>query len=327
MPHILIVKTSSLGDVVHNLPVLADIRAHWPQARFDWVVEEGFAEIPAMHPAVDRVIPVAMRRWRKAAFSGNTWRDIAACRAALKTTPYDLILDTQGLLKSALIARQAQGILHGQDRASAREPLAAAFYDIRHTVPRGQHAVVRNRQLAALALGYALPGTAPEYGLTPQPAATDPAMPKPYVIGLHATSRDSKLWPVEHWIALGQALHSEGRSLLLPWGNPAEQQRAERIAAAVTHARVLPRMGLSALAALMAGAEAAVGVDTGLAHLAAAVGIPVVAIYTDTDPQLTGVMAGRAVAINLGGIGRIPQPSSVLDALNSERTLTSPGTD
>ena len=317
MPHILIVKTSSLGDVIHHLPVLADIRKHLPEARFDWVVEESFAEIPALHPSVERVIPVAMRRWRKHLFSGDTWREIAACRAAIQVTPYDLVLDAQGLLKSAIIASQARGVLHGQDRASAREALAAAFYDQRHHVPRGQHAVTRNRQLAALAFGYPLPETSPDYGIEAAHRPLPLTLPERYLVGLHATSRDAKRWPERHWIALGQALADRGLALLLPWGSESEKACAEHISASVPGSVVLPRLSLSDLSTLLAGAEAAVGVDTGLVHLAAALGVTTVAIYTDTDPMLTGVCAGGGKAVNLGGIRQIPEPVAVLQAIES----------
>lgn len=313
MPRMLIVKTSSLGDVIHNLPIIADIRAHHPDMQFDWVVEEGFADIPRLHPAVSEVIPVAIRRWRRHLTDRAIWDEIAALRRRLREQTYDYVLDTQGLLKSALIASQANGATHGQDRASAREPLASLFYNHKHAVRRGQHAVARNRMLAALALGYPMPDTPPDYGIhSAPPAAT---LPSPYVVGLHATSRDSKLWPVEHWIALGQALSADGLHLLLPWGNDPEYRRAREIAAEVPMATVLPHMRLSWLAGVLGGAQAAVGVDTGLVHLAAALGVPTVAIYTDTNPQLTGVCAGTAPATNLGGIAQTPTPEAVLNAL------------
>ena len=315
MPRLLLVKTSSLGDVVHNLPVLADIRAYYPDMRFDWVVEESFAEIPALHPAVSTVIPVALRRWRKSPLAGATWREIAAFRQRLQQQRYDLVLDTQGLLKSALIARCAVGVRHGQDRASAREPLAAMFYHHPHSVPRGQHAVLRNRQLAALALGYPLPQSPPDYGIRAPQLASPLALPDRYLVGLHATSRDSKLWPEAHWVALGLQLAGQGYALLLPWGSERERQRAQAIAAQVPQAVVLPRLRLAELAAVLAGARAAVGVDTGLVHLAAALGVPTVAIYTDTAPLLTGVYPGGSPAANLGGAGQNPDPKVVYNTL------------
>lgn len=323
MPRLLIVKTSSLGDVIHNLPVIADLHAHIPALVIDWVVEESFADIPALHPGVAEVIPVAVRRWRKNLFCRETWREIAAFRQRLAQHRYDWVLDTQGLLKSAVIAAGAPGARHGQDRHSAREPLAALFYAHRHAVARGQHAVSRNRQLAAQAVGYTLDNAAPDYGL-PRATVRYPGLPQRYAVGLHGTSRDSKLWPVTEWIALGQALAAQGLPLVLPWGSETERLRAERIAEAVPDAVVLPRLRLADLAAVLSGAESALGVDTGLIHLAVALDVPTVAIYTDTDPALTGVQGGcRARSRNLGGVGEIPSPAQVLEAL--AQVLANPG--
>lgn len=320
MPRILLVKTSSMGDVIHNLPLIADIRAHHPHAVFDWAVEESFAEIPRLHPAVSTVIPTALRRWRKQLGHAGTWREMAALRRQLQAEPYDCVLDTQGLLKSALISRLAHGPSHGQDRRSAREPLAAMLYQHTHYSSRQQHAVTRNRELAALALGYAVPTTLPDYGLQPQPLAQAIAgieLPQAYVVGLHATSRDSKLWPVPHWVTLGNELRQQELALVLPWASAIEQARALLIASQVPGALVLPRLGLSSLAGIIAGAKAAVGVDTGLAHLAVALKRPTIAIYTDTDPQLTGIYPGQdAIALNLGGKSIATSPQQVLHALH-----------
>lgn len=312
----MIVKTSSLGDVIHNLPVIADIRAHMPDASIDWVVEESFADIPALHPGVAEVIPVAVRRWRKNLFSRATWCEISAFRAKLSSRRYDWVIDTQGLLKSALIVGCANGQKHGQDWSSAREPLASLFYRHRHAVARGQHAVSRNRQLAAMALGYAMPATPPDYGIRPPAGNSIPGLPQRYVVGLHATSRASKLWPVEHWIAFGKMLSEKGSSLVLPWGSEAEHRRALGIAAGVPGAFVPPKLRLVELASVLAGAVASVGVDTGLIHLAVALDVPAVALYTDTDPVLTGVLGARSGrSLNLGGIGQTPSCDVVLTAL------------
>jgi heptosyltransferase-1 len=317
MPRLLIVKTSSLGDVVHNLPVIADIRAYVPQVMIDWVVEENFSDIPALCYGVSDVIPVAVRRWRKSLFSRATWHEISTFRERLARHHYDWVLDTQGLLKSALITAGAHGVRHGHDWQSAREPLASLFYHQRYSVARGQHAVVRNRQLAALALGYAAPESPPDYGIRTPAASPIPGLPQQYIVGLHATSRESKLWPVDHWIALGKRLSEHNSSLVLPWGNAAEYQRALKIAASVSGAVVLPKLQLSELAAVLAGAAASVGVDTGLIHLAAALDVPTVAIYTDTDPVLTGVLGAHPErSLNLGGVGQTPSCDAVLAALD-----------
>jgi len=311
-----------MGDVIHNLPVIADIRAHHPTASFDWVIEESFAEIPGLHPQVDLVIPVAIRRWRKQLIAPASWQEMVSFKKQLTSRQYDYVLDTQGLIKSALITKLAHGASYGQDKLSAREPLAAKFYQHQFYSARDQHAVVRNRELAALALGYPVPSTPADYGLPTQELAastqTNTTLPNDYVLGLHATSRDSKLWPVMHWIALGQHLSQQELTLLLPWGNEAELDRAKAIAQKVPKAMILPKLGLAKLAAIIARAKAAVGVDTGLAHLAVALKTPTIAIYTDTDPKLTGIYPGEnTIAINLGGKSQSPTPQAVISALKA----------
>lgn len=312
---VLIVKTSSLGDVIHMLPAVTDAARAVPGVRFDWLVEEPFAAIPAWHPAVDKVIPIAMRRWKKNWRQGKTWREIGAARAALRATEYDLVLDAQGLLKSGLWTRQARGPKAGYDRASAREPLSAAFYDRNYTVSRSLHAVERNRRLTAAALGYAFDGQAPDYGLgglasrLPVPGV---ALPERYVVGLHGTSRVDKEWPESHWVELARTLVARGTPLALPWGNPAEEARAKRIAAAVPGTLVLPRLGLDALAVIIDRADGVVGVDTGLMHLAAGLGKPGLALYTATRPALTGVVPDRHAA---GRMDNREQPAELAPAV------------
>nr|WP_294839163.1 lipopolysaccharide heptosyltransferase I [uncultured Methylotenera sp.] len=317
MLKLLIVKTSSLGDVIHNLPIIHDIRTHYPDAEIDWVVEESFADIPKLHPGVNRVIPVALRRWRKAIFSKNTWAEIKTAKRSIAQQSYDVILDTQGLIKSGLITSLSHGYKHGFDKNSVREPLASHFYQTSHFVARNQHAVARIRALAALTFGYATPTDLPNYGIAAS-AQADLALNSPYVVGLHGTSRDSKLWPVTHWIQLGAELAKLNLQLVLPWASAAEFERAQQIAGALHNATVLPKQRIAQLATIISQAQAAVGVDTGLSHLSVALSIPTVAIYTDTNPALTGVYAGaNAPAINLGNINQIPAATAVMDALKN----------
>jgi heptosyltransferase-1 len=315
MPQILLVKTSSMGDVIHNLPIIADIRAHYPDAHFDWMVEESFAEIPRLHPLVSNTIPIAVRRWRKSLLHRNTWHEIAELKKRLSPTTYDLIIDTQGLLKSALLAQFAHGDIHGMDYHSAREPIASFFYKQKHHVAKQQHAVSRNRALAALALHYPIPTSAPDYGLAATSLQSLPlALPAHYVVGLHGTSRDSKLWPIAHWVVLAKHLKEAGLSLVLPWSNPAEEQRAKSIAEQASNALVLPKLKLTPLATILAHAQFNIGVDTGLMHLSTALDKPSIAIYTDTNPEYTGVMGGgNNAAINIGGKAQIPSAEDVFD--------------
>ena len=312
---ILIVKTSSLGDVIHNLPVVSDIKRHFPDAAVDWCVEENFAAIPRLHPAVGEIIPVAIRRWRKALFKAKTWHEIGTFRRAVQVRSYDFVIDTQGLVKSAVLARQARGPLSGYSADSAREPAAAMFYQRKFKVATAAHAVVRNRLLAAAALGYVADGE-PDYGIAVTPADFDWLPAKPYVVFLSATSRDDKLWPETHWQALGQALHALGYAAVLPGGSLIERERAARLAAGIPDAVAAPPLNIPQLAALLAGARAAIGVDTGLTHLAVALKIPTVAIYTATDPGLTGVL-GAGFFRNLGGKAQIPSVAVVLAELQT----------
>lgn len=309
---ILLVKTSSLGDVIHNLPVASDIRRALPRAEIDWVVEENFAEIPRLHPAVGGVIPVAMRRWRKAPFAASTWREFAAYRRAVRQADYDAIIDTQGLAKSALLAAQAHGRKFGHARP--REALAGLGYDVAIDIGRNQNAVLRNRQLAAAALGYALDDLPLDYGIAaPPPPNGDWLQPGAYAVLLTATSRADKEWPEHDWHELGAALNARGLACVLPGGSEHERQRAARIAGSLGRAVAAPAMNLADLAGLMAGAGIVIGVDTGLVHLAAALGRPTLAIYCASDPALTGVLADTPHA-NLGRPGESPTVTKVIAA-------------
>lgn len=310
---ILIVKTSSLGDVIHNLPVISDIRRHFPQAQIDWCVEESFSAIPRLHPGVGRVIPVAVRRWRKKLLQAATWREMAEFRRQLASETYDAIIDTQGLLKSALIASRAKGPRLGYAADAAREPAAARWYNRHFHVSRDLHAVIRNRRLVAAALGYQIEGE-PDYGIETPPASFSWLPHRPYAVFLTATSRDDKLWPEANWLALGRSLNSQGFSAVLPGGSALERERAARLAAAIPGALAAPPMSIPELASLLSGARAAVGVDTGLTHLAVALKTPTVAIYTATDPGLTGVL-GAGFHRNLGGKAQTPSADAVLGEL------------
>ena len=316
MAEILFIKTSSLGDVIHHMPALTEARARRPDARFAWLVEEAFAPLVRLHPAVDEVIPVAWRRWRKSLYAPATLAEIADSLGAIRARRYDDIVDSQGLLRSAVIGRCARGRRHGYDIRSIREPLAAAFYDIRHRVSRDLHAVERNRILSGLALGYA-PQGAPDFGLDRARLAS----PGPrYAVLLHATARPEKEWPEAHWIALGHALGRQGIELVLPWGTAPERARSTRIAAALPRARVPERAPLDAVARLIAGAQFVVGVDTGLLHLAGALGVPLVAIFAGSKPALTGPVGSGPIGV----VGTGGSPPFVAAVANAVETIAPP---
>lgn len=305
---LLIVKTSSMGDVVHALPVLADIRRAWPQAQIDWLVEAPFAALPALHPAVSEVLPLAWRKWRKHLGERATWAAMAALRTRLRSARYDLVLDLQGLFKSALWARQAGAPVAGYDRASAREPLATLLYARRAAVPRALHAVQRCRRLAAAHLGYALNDSTPDFGITPP--APGWAAPRDGAVLIPSASRDEKLWPEPHWVALGQRLVSHGLTPVVLWGGAAEQQRAERIAAGCG-GLVPPFLSVHDAAALLGHARAVIGLDTGFSHLGAAFGVPTIGIYCDHEPGLAGI-TGAGFVRSIGSKRQRPPLADVL---------------
>jgi len=305
--HVLVVKTSSMGDVLHTLPALTDAMRAVPGIRFDWVVEEAFAELPAWHPAVEQVIPAALRRWRKNPFSAFTGGEWGRFKRLLRTRRYDCIIDAQGLIKSAILVRIARGVRCGMDGASAREPLAAHAYERRVPIAKGRHAIERVRELFARALDYPVPEGAPDYGIQLEQAADSPlalsgeegrgegAPGEDYLVFLHGTTWSSKHWPMRYWERLARVASLAGYRIRLPWGSEDERAQAAAIAGAAAHADVLPKTDLNGMARVLAGARGAVGVDSGLAHLAAALGVPAVAIYGPTVPGLTGTCGAHQV--------------------------------
>lgn len=294
---VLIVKTSSMGDVLHTLPALTDAMRAIPGIRFDWAVEEGFAQIPSWHEAVDRVIPVAIRRWRKAWFSAPIKAERKAFRDAVQSVKYDAIIDAQGLVKSAaLVTRLAHGIKHGMDWQTAREPLASLFYNRRHHIAKQQHAVERTRELFAKSLGYVKPESQGDYAIAQHFLSESTPDGTPYCVFLHATTRDDKHWPESHWRELIGLLQESGLRIKLPWGAPHEEARAQRLAQGFDYVDVLPRLSLEKIAHVLAKAKFVVSVDTGLSHLTAALDRPNITLYGPTDPGLIGGYGKNQVA-------------------------------
>lgn len=307
---ILIVRTSSLGDLVHMLPAISDIAAHVPGAQIDWLVEESFAEIPAWHPAVHEVITVAHRRWRKSWWSAQTRTERAALRKNLGARQYDIVLDMQALMKSVWLVRQTRGTRHGLNRKSAREPLASFFYDVKHSVEFWQPAVIRQRKLAASVFGYTLSGE-PDFGLK---QFTEDKNIEPYAVIMPSASRDDKLWPTDDWHTVFQFLTEQGLALQLLAGNPAETARAQALVDGMPNAQVLPRMSLTEIAQRLAQARVMVGLDSGLTHLSAGLGRPTIGIYKASTPVRTPLQ-GSGYTASLGERGHAPSAQTVLSAL------------
>jgi heptosyltransferase-1 len=309
---ILIVKTSSMGDVVHALPAVSDIHRCHAGVQIDWMVEAPFAAIPALHPAVRRVLPMAWRKWRKSLFKSDTQAAISAFRAALRRDEYDLVLDLQGLLlKSVLWGLQARGPLVGYDRHSAREPLAALCYRRVAAVPRDLQAVDRNRRLAAAHLGHVLSQAPPDFGILPPEGGWQASGPSAALIP--CASRPEKLWPEADWIAVGQRVRAAGLVPVLLWGNVEEWQRAQRIAEGCG-GEVPPLLSVGEMAAVLGRARQVIGLDTGFTHLGAAFGRPSIGIYCDHEPGLAGLTGPGRVA-SLGGKGQVPSRDAVLGQL------------
>jgi len=330
---LLIVKVSSLGDVVHCTPVVADILRAYPDAEIDWVVEEGFAGIVRIVRGVHQVIPFALRRWRKSLTSAATWREMAAFRRALRAKPYDAVLDTQGLIKTALVAAQAKltpsGFVAGlgnRTDGAGYEPLAKLFYQRTIEMAPRIHVVERSRLMVAEALGYTVPDTI-DFGLQP-PTELPFGLPRPYVALVHATSRADKGWPVDAWVDVARALLAREYVIALPWGSEAERRTSESIREAIVAAvpgtvgRVVipPRMSLPDVTAFLDQATAVVGVDTGLVHIAAALCKPTVALYNFSTAWRTGGYWTPNVH-DLGSAEAHPTSAQALDALRALKVL------
>ena len=287
---LLLVKTSSMGDVIHTFPAVTEALAARPDLTVDWLVEESFVDVARLHPGVRRVIPVAVRRWRKGILTAQTRAEMADVRRVLRHESYDLVLDAQGLMKSAWLARWARRPIEGFDGHSVREWPASLVYARAHTVAREAHAIERTRRLFGAVLGYAPDLTRLTTGLEREGAGNAE------VFLLHGTTWPTKRWPTENWIELARALAERGLTPVVTHSNPQEEAVAARVAAAVAGVVHLPKSPLGRVAERLRGARAAVGVDTGLTHLAAAFGLPTVALFSSTVPGLTGPM-GRATRI------------------------------
>ena len=291
---VLIVKTSSMGDLIHTLPALTDAARHITNIEFDWVSESGFAEIPKWHPNVNEVIKVSLRRWRKQPIAALKSGELKEFRQKLRSKRYDYVIDAQSLLKSAIITRLAHGTRCGLDHASARESIAHRFYQNSYEVKKGLHAIQRVRELMAKSLGYPMPLSDPDYGLD---HVRWPALSydSPYVVFIHGTTWQSKLWPETYWVEAAKLAVQQGMTVYLPWGNQEEHDRANAIAAHHEKIKVLPRLSLTNLAALLSAAQGVISVDTGLGHLSAALSVPAVSLYGPTDPVKIGTLGKNQV--------------------------------
>ena len=337
-PKILLVKLSSLGDVLHNLPIVWDLRARLPEAQIDWVVEEGYVHLltPLLSKdgfkGIDRIIPFGLRRWKKNLFKLSTWQQFFAFKKELQAVSYDVIIETQGLLKSAYVCslanKTSNAVIAGLANAtefSGYEPIARSFYNQSVQVPFQCHAVDRSRWVACSALDWALidrknaPQFYPEtYVNSLGKALVDlNELKTPYVLCFHSTAREAKRWPNADWIALGKELSSRGYQVVLPWGNVAEQVVSREIAAQIPNALVPPAFSIEDAFGVIAGAALTVGVDTGLTHLAAVLNKPTVEIYCDSPLWKTEGYWSK----NIRNVGDIQKPPTVAQVLQAASEL------
>lgn len=293
---VLVVKTSSMGDVIHTFPAVTDALRARPGLTIDWCVEAPFAEIVALHPGVTTIHKVSLRRWRKEIFSAETWRTIRALSRTLKEAKYDLVIDAQGLMKSAFLVRLAKAPAAGFDRDSVREQAAALVYSHAYPVSRDLHAIDRTRLLFGKALGYEPDLSRLDNGIVP-PAPVFPERGGPTAFLLHGTSRESKKWPVAGWIETAAALVERGMIPVTTWSNAAEKETADAIGAAVPSTVVVEKSPLLAIAGEIGRASLVIGADTGLMHLASAFSLSTVALFVATKPGLTGPIGPRSVAL------------------------------
>jgi heptosyltransferase-1 len=339
-PKILLVKLSSLGDVLHNLPIVWDLRKRLPEAQIDWIVEEGYVHLleplktTEIFRGIDRIIPVAFRRWRKSLFSIKTWREFIAMRKVLQATTYDVLLETQGLLKSALVCALAKksnnAVVAGLGNAtehSGYEPMARMFYTESVHVPLKCHAIDRSRSVMCSAFDWPLFNRNDEPPLFYPPEfvrqlppllfeglkKTERGTPAPYVVCFHSTARAAKRWPTECWIELGKTLSSQGYQVLFPWGSPQEMKISALMASQVPGAIVPRAFSIEEAYSLVVHAALTIGVDTGLTHLSAVLGKPTVEIYCDSPRWKTEGYWSRAIA-NVGDMRKIPSVDEVVQA-------------
>ena len=315
MPHkILLVRTSSLGDIIRTLPIAYDIKHVMPDVKLHWLSEESFSDVCTLSPFVDVVKKTAFRRWRKALFSSKTWSEIRALKADLRSEHYDIVIDTQGLLRSAWAASWPGSPVFGYSRDTVRESLATLFYDQTKRLPESIGTVRRYRKMAALCLGYSIDEEHPKFGLKAPNVSEGVTLPHDYATLFVSTSQERKNWQEDRWKVLIEELKAQGLDSVLFWGNEKEKERALRIAGNACFVHVLPRMTIPAVAAVVARAEIGIGVDTGLMHLAAALARPCVGIWVDTKPKNI-TLIGEVGCVTLGGKGADVTVNDVMRAV------------
>lgn len=288
---ILLIKMSSMGDIIHTLPALTDAQMAVPDIQFDWVVEPAFADIAQWHPAVHKIIPINLRYYKKHPIEAFRKKFLPELYKNLNRTEYDFIIDPQGLLKSAIVGKMAKGLLCGYDKKSAREKIASYFYQKKYSVDKEQLAILRIRELFSQILNYSFDKNKIDYQInTEKLPALNFALPDQYIVFLHGTTWPTKHYPEKSWVKLLEKLKDQAITVLLPWGNQVEKARAERLASGFKHVTVLPKLSIAQMATVLKNAKAVVTVDTGLGHLSSALKTQTIALYGPTYPRHVGML-------------------------------------
>lgn len=285
---ILIIRLSSMGDIIHTLPAVTDATKSIPNIEFHWVVEKSFAQIPAWHNSVHKVFPIELRKYKGKLLKGvNYYFEIIK---ALRKERYDLIIDSQGLVKSMLIGLFCKGNVSGYSKHSAREPIASIGYKYKHNITHNQHAISKNRALFAKSLGYSIDNSINTISYGIRAPAVDSNTNDNYIIFLHGTTWSSKCWPFYRWLELANIISEHGIRIEVTYANSQQQQRAFRLAKLASNVTVRKHMEIDEAATWLQGSRAVVSVDTGFGHLAAALEKPVIGIFGPTKTHLTGIL-------------------------------------
>lgn len=322
MKKLLLVKTSSMGDLIHTFPALTDLSQHCPnEYEITWLVEESFADIAKMHPMTKEVIIFGSRRWKKHLFHRQTWQEFGAFKKALRGEKWDLIVDCQGLFKSAMMTRIAaqKGTIptYSYSKASIRDPFAARFYQHGFSVPKGLTAIERNRQLFGKIFNYT-PTLLADFGIQHWHDTSTLTPTQSFAALIHGTSAENKEWPEEKWVEIGHWLWGKGIISILFWGNEREKARAERIAKQVQNAIVMPKVAIQEAGLILSKASLIIAVDTGFAHLANTQDRPVIGLFLGSHANYAGVIPtqNNPHAVNLGGKGQNPEVSEVIKTID-----------
>lgn len=296
---ILIIRLSAIGDIFHTLTILPDIRKVFKDVQIDWLVDESFVEVTKLSPLIENVIPIPLKKWKKSKLSYLP--NLIKYKKSLPKVNYDYIIDTQSLIKTALLSKFLfNGEIYGLDRKSAREPLASLFYDYKYNVNQDNVAVIRLRGLIAKIFN--LNHNLRKFSFDVKTKPYLPNFDSKYVLFLHGTSKENKKWAIDNWVELSQWIISNtDKQIVVTHSNDSEYQFTKDLKDKLNSSRltIIDKLKFAEFADVVKHASLVVGVDTGFTHLANLLHIPTIAIYQASDPNYVGMLES-AIAKNLG---------------------------